>query len=70
MKKLILLSTAFALFTGVAFAEGSKGKKKKKCAKGKVCNTTAVAGETGEAPKSCEKGKKACCMKKSTTVEM
>ena len=36
MKKLFLLATAAMFITGVSFAEGGKGKKKK-CAKGKSC---------------------------------
>jgi hypothetical protein len=37
MKKVLLLATAFMLVTGIALAD--KGKKKKKCAKGKTCCT-------------------------------
>ena len=37
MKKLFLLATAAMFITGVSFAEGGKGKNKKKCAKGKSC---------------------------------
>ncbi len=37
MKKVLLLATAFLFVTGVALAD--KGKKKKKCAKGKTCCT-------------------------------
>lgn len=51
MKKVILLATAFLFVTGVAMAD--KGKKKKKCAKGKTCCTK---GAKDKAAKSCCKG--------------
>jgi hypothetical protein len=41
MKKLLLFATAALFVTGVTFAEGGKGKKKK-CAKGKSCCTKTV----------------------------
>lgn len=47
MKKLLLLSTAFLLISGVTFADN--GKKKKKCAKGKSCCSKSA--------KSCTKAK-------------
>ncbi len=39
MKKVFLLATAFMMVSGVALADNDKGKKKKKCAKGKTCCT-------------------------------
>ena len=35
MKKVFLLATAFMMVSGVVLADNDKGKKKKKCAKGK-----------------------------------
>ena len=63
MKKVLLLATAALLFTGAAFAEGGKGKNKKKCAKGKTCCT-----KTAKA--SCSKDKSSCSHDKSKTAEM
>ncbi len=64
MKKFLLLATAALLVTGVTFADNGK-KKKKKCAKGQTCHTTA-----GAEKKSCGKDeagvKKACCKDKKT----
>ncbi|HPH84184.1 MAG TPA: hypothetical protein PLC48_01955 [Ferruginibacter sp.] len=54
MKKLFLLATAALLVTGVSFAEGGKGKKKK-CAKGKSC---------------CSKTTKSCCKDKAKTAKL
>lgn len=56
MKKVLLLATAFLFVTGVALAD--KGKKKKKCAKGKTCCTKE------------SKTAKASCCKDKTTVKM
>ena len=57
MKKVFLLASAAFLFTGAAFAEGGKGKNKKKCAKGKsCCNKTATTAH--------------CNMSKSSTAKM
>ena len=58
MKKVLLFATAALLFTGASFAEGGKGKKKKKCAKGKSCCTKTAKSE------------KSCCKDKSKTVKM
>lgn len=56
MKKLVLFSAAALLMTSLAFADNTdKGKKKKKCAKGKTC---------------CSKTAKACCKKSDKTAEM
>jgi hypothetical protein len=52
MKKVILLATAFMFVTGVALAD--KGKKTKKCAKGKTCCSKD------------EKAKAGCCKDKTT----
>jgi hypothetical protein len=49
MKKLFMLATAAIMFSGVAFADGGKTKKKK-CAKGKSC---------------CTKTAKSCCKDKA-----
>ncbi len=44
MKKVFLLATAALLITGVSFADGGK---KKKCAKGKTCESkTETSGKT------------------------
>ncbi len=71
MKKVILLATAFMFVTGVALAD--KGKKKKKCAKGKTCCTKSE-GKTASCSKSSKDatGVKACCKDKAkaTTVSM
>lgn len=56
MKKVILLATAFMFVTGVALAD--KGKKKKKCAKGKTCCTKDAKAEAA----------KACCKDKDKTT--
>ncbi|MEO7264855.1 MAG: hypothetical protein ABIW38_08080 [Ferruginibacter sp.] len=48
MKKLFILTTAALMVTGISFAEGGKGNKKK-CAKGKSC---------------CTKTTKSCCKDK------
>jgi hypothetical protein len=76
MKKLILLMTAFALTTGISYAEVNGKGKKKKCAKGKTCctkNKSTDAAAAGE-KKSCGSGDKAeakgCCKSKAKTVEM
>ena len=53
MKKVILLATAFMFVSGVALAD--KGKKKKKCAKGKTCCTQEAKA-------------KACCKDKDKST--
>ncbi len=53
MKKVFLLATAAMMVTGIAFAGGDKGKKKK-CAKGKTCCSKDASAE-----------KKACCKDKA-----
>jgi hypothetical protein len=53
MKKVFLLATAAMMVTGIAFAGGDKGKKKK-CAKGKTCCAKEAKAET-----------KACCKDKA-----
>jgi len=55
MKKVFLLATAALLVTGVTFADGGK---KKKCAKGKTCESKS---ETAE---------KSCCKDKSKTAKI
>lgn len=56
MKKVILLATAFLFVTGVALAD--KGKKKKKCGKGKTCCTKGVK----------DKAAKSCCSDKEKST--
>ncbi|MBP6025685.1 hypothetical protein [Ferruginibacter sp.] len=58
MKKVLLLATAALLVAGVSFANTDKGKKKKKCAKGKTCCTKTAAAT------------KSCCKDKAKTVSM
>jgi hypothetical protein len=53
MKKVLLLATALMFVTGVALAD--KGKKKKKCAKGKTCCTKE--SKTSKASSSKDKDK-------------
>ena len=57
MKKVLLLATALMFVTGVALAD--KGKKKKKCAKGKTCCT-----------KESKTAKASCCKDKDKTAKM
>ncbi|MBL7701699.1 MAG: hypothetical protein JNM14_05585 [Ferruginibacter sp.] len=71
MKKVILLATAFLFVTGVAMAD--KGKKKKKCAKGKTCCTKSEAKTAGCSKDSKDAAAtKSCCKDKAkaTTVSM
>jgi len=56
MKKVLLLATAFMFVTGVALAD--KGKKKKKCAKGKTCCTKDAKAKEA----------KACCKDKDKST--
>ena len=77
MKKLILLMTAFALTTGISYAEVNGKGKKKKCAKGKTCCTKNKSAEAGDKAAAGEKKScgdkteaKACCKSKAKTVEM
>jgi hypothetical protein len=58
MKKVFLLATVAMMVTGIAFAGGDKGKKKK-CAKGKTCCSKDAKAE-----------KKACCKDKSEKTAM
>lgn len=58
MKKVLLLATAAMLVAGVSFANTDKGKKKKKCAKGKTCCTKSASAM------------KSCCKDKTKTVSM
>ncbi len=69
MKKLLMLSTAFMLVAGLAFANadggGKKGKKKAKheCISEKSCEKKACCSEK----KVCSSEKKACCSMKEAS---
>ena len=71
MKKVLLFATACLFVAGAAFAHtGDKGKKKKKCAKGKTC-CTKTAGKEGCAKTDKDaSATKACCKDKAKTVSM